>query len=1102
MVRSPGAPPNVSPNSNNKANQNGGGGAATTRPRPASLYAAPPPAPNSARVPSGGFAVPPPLAASAAPLLTVDDAERELAALVADRTTAFDAQTAFWRGVGESATRSARGAADLGDGARALAADCSGVAEREVAMAPFFEAIGAALGDVARASAELGERLDAALAKPAAKVERTLAPAVESSGAARAGAEQRLANANAKLRELGARAKVKMDRVADAEREHDEALAAHALTRRDASVTLVDGVDACRADALQGALAALEALHGFAEQLGASLGASLGQARAARAQCASAAAPTRAVALEPLLAALSLSSSSAESASLSASSSAASSADSADGALLAMARRDSSGGGVGALSPMRRSRGSLVVPMMRDPSDAAGKLLKQIVVDERSYVSTLSAVANVYRPALRAGMMPSDDEARVFDTLTALYHMHQRLLHELDNALAQWPMVPVGAIFLDRLGAELDVWSRHLAESQRSADTLERCAKQSKALRDMLRDEPKRHAVRPFVELLALPSKRLGHYAAFIKNMLSEAGDEAPPPASGGGGGPAMSAQAWSECVELLQDADELFGGKIAEIESRELMADSLAEVMELSTRIDGCGTLMLPDRRLLAQGALATQRQRLGEDGGAAPGADVERLGDAVFLFNDIALLARKTGAARFAQVEQVPLHRLQIEGASAPERFTLLDSGPPALRYTFTMPKGGAESSDAWAGPFGTLSRALQHLEQATKIFGISLAVIMRREKGATVPQFLEKCCSYIVDRAINDDGIFRLSGKLTQIAALKDQFNLGKKVFFSDDMDANSVAGLIKLWLRELAKPLLTWELWPDFIGVVELDDVGGQVELLRACIAKLPLANRFVLQYLIGVLRRVADNADVNRMSAKNLGVVFAPNVLRKRDATMADADKQANAFVVVQLMIEHYAELFADIERERAQFVEQFERDETERKRRRAERQRQRDVDAASLDTAAGGAPASSSSGLASLPRSPSASGSLSAAAALSSSDLSLANDDVGNVTREGWLQVKRTSRGGGLKSASSSSAWQTRWAVLRYQSLSLFKTKKDAKPKAHFDLTDALIGQSTQKKDFCFAITTHAPSTRTHLLAAKSNQDMLEWKQAIQLSIE
>ena len=75
--------------------------------------------------------------------------------------------------------------------------------------------------------------------------------------------------------------------------------------------------------------------------------------------------------------------------------------------------------------------------------------------------------------------------------------------------------------------------------------------------------------------------------------------------------------------------------------------------------------------------------------------------------------------------------------------------------------------------------------------------------------------------------------------------------------------------------------------------------------------LPLANRLTLQYLIKFLNKLTTHANVNMMTPHNVGIVFAPALLRKEvedvKQIIADSPLVINA---IKIMVEEYAYFFA------------------------------------------------------------------------------------------------------------------------------------------------------------------------------------------------
>lgn len=77
-------------------------------------------------------------------------------------------------------------------------------------------------------------------------------------------------------------------------------------------------------------------------------------------------------------------------------------------------------------------------------------------------------------------------------------------------------------------------------------------------------------------------------------------------------------------------------------------------------------------------------------------------------------------------------------------------------------------------------------------------------------------------------------------------------------------------------------------------------------LRKMLSVIPPANKFFLQHLIGLLRMIADNSDVNMMDEKNLGVVWGQNLLWPKDSPVGAAINSGGApdpALIMEFMME-------------------------------------------------------------------------------------------------------------------------------------------------------------------------------------------------------
>ncbi|KAL6065061.1 Beta-chimaerin [Balamuthia mandrillaris] len=173
---------------------------------------------------------------------------------------------------------------------------------------------------------------------------------------------------------------------------------------------------------------------------------------------------------------------------------------------------------------------------------------------------------------------------------------------------------------------------------------------------------------------------------------------------------------------------------------------------------------------------------------------------------------------------------------------------------------------------------------------------------------------------------EGLFRVSGLLQDINTIKKRFDKGKKVDLDklSKGDVHTVAGVLKLYLRELDIPLLTFELYDCFGVAMELGQENQRINCLRTVISLLPPANKEILTLLLRFLKEVCADSDKNQMGASNLSLIFAPSILRPYQTGDATADMNLyltegpKAAKIVEYLITHYDGLFRKGNKEEAE----------------------------------------------------------------------------------------------------------------------------------------------------------------------------------------
>ena len=176
--------------------------------------------------------------------------------------------------------------------------------------------------------------------------------------------------------------------------------------------------------------------------------------------------------------------------------------------------------------------------------------------------------------------------------------------------------------------------------------------------------------------------------------------------------------------------------------------------------------------------------------------------------------------------------------------------------------------------------------------RIFGVPLNTLEAYFPDSIIdgmPKFLESAFQALEQKGLSVEGIFRISGGASQIARLKKRIDSNDMIIFENE-DPICIAALIKLYLRELPEPLLTFKLFDvfkDIEGLAMDDDSEEKRKCIRACLDTLPKIHFTVLKRLLNFLDKVKAKSDLNLMTSSNLATVFGPNLLKPRFEESSD-----------------------------------------------------------------------------------------------------------------------------------------------------------------------------------------------------------------------
>lgn len=162
---------------------------------------------------------------------------------------------------------------------------------------------------------------------------------------------------------------------------------------------------------------------------------------------------------------------------------------------------------------------------------------------------------------------------------------------------------------------------------------------------------------------------------------------------------------------------------------------------------------------------------------------------------------------------------------------------------------------------------------------VFGVPLEVatkLTRFPDGVELPRVFREGLAHIDENCLEVEGIYRVSGTKSKVDILKESYDQGKTVNLHD-FEAEAVASLVKLYLRELPENILTAALLPKFNELSGMQDKNEQLEKVKQLLTELPSCNRTLLAWLFTHMSHVMEKYSSNRMNLQNIGIVLSPTM---------------------------------------------------------------------------------------------------------------------------------------------------------------------------------------------------------------------------------
>ncbi|XAR58493.1 hypothetical protein NMG60_11013902 [Bertholletia excelsa] len=165
------------------------------------------------------------------------------------------------------------------------------------------------------------------------------------------------------------------------------------------------------------------------------------------------------------------------------------------------------------------------------------------------------------------------------------------------------------------------------------------------------------------------------------------------------------------------------------------------------------------------------------------------------------------------------------------------------------------------------------------SANVFGVSAESMQCSydSRGNSVPTILLLMQERLYSQGgLKAEGIFRINPENSQEEQVRSQLNRG---IVPGDIDVHCLAGLIKAWFRELPAGVLDG-LSPE--QVLQCTTEEESVELVK----QLRPTEAALLSWAVDLMADVVEHEEFNKMNARNIAMVFAPNMTQMSDPLTA------------------------------------------------------------------------------------------------------------------------------------------------------------------------------------------------------------------------
>ncbi|XP_031621344.1 rho GTPase-activating protein 21-like [Contarinia nasturtii] len=172
-------------------------------------------------------------------------------------------------------------------------------------------------------------------------------------------------------------------------------------------------------------------------------------------------------------------------------------------------------------------------------------------------------------------------------------------------------------------------------------------------------------------------------------------------------------------------------------------------------------------------------------------------------------------------------------------------------------------------------------------------------------TISYVIELCVCCLLEKGLFEEGLLRVGcagSKLRRFRSALDA-NLITTPYPNEYQDVHVIASALKSYLRDLPEPLLTFNLYDQFIAASQRPTEEQRKTAILNALNMLPKPNYQNLRYLTKFLELLSQKHKTNKMTPQNIAIVMSPNLLWSPETGDSDYVSKVNSTASVNTIVE-------------------------------------------------------------------------------------------------------------------------------------------------------------------------------------------------------